>query len=97
MSQSESQQIKNIKDRYKASFGEKIELLNQQRDILVADNAASEKLIEIIHKLAGSSGMYGYDDISDLCRLIMAKADNSDAAEIESSMDQLIALFEQYR
>ncbi|MFT6032139.1 MAG: chemotaxis protein histidine kinase CheA [Arenicella sp.] len=96
MSQSESQQIKNIKDRYKASFGEKIELLNHQRDILVADKAASEKLFEIIHKLAGSSGMYGYDDISDLCRHIMAEADNSDADEIEASMAKLVTLFEHY-
>ena len=99
MSQVESPQIKALKERYKVSFTEKVELLNQQRDIFADGNPSSEQLVELhqqLHKLAGSSGMYGYLDINVLCREIMGKIDASNVADLVKQINKLTLLLEDH-
>ena len=99
MNQPESPQVKALKERYKASFPEKIELLNEQ--LLSLSTQASEKsgfveVRESLHKLAGSSGMYGYDDISLSCRNAMSIIDEADTVGLSSGLKEVIRLLEQY-
>lgn len=99
MSQVESPQIKALKERYKVSFTEKVELLNQQRDIFADGNPSSQQLVELhqlLHKLAGSSGMYGYLDINVLCREIMGKIDVSNVADLVKQINKLTLLLEDH-
>ena len=95
MNQFESPQVKALKDRYRASFVEKIATLNEQRNALAIDGDSQlTEAHESLHKLAGSSGMYGYEDVSLLCRKTMTKTDKADVVE---GLDALIELLEQHR
>lgn len=99
MSQSESPQVKALKERYRASFSEKIEALKQQCDAVADGQISSQQRLqvnEVLHKLAGSSGMYGYDDISASCREIMAEIDVATPASLVSKISVLILLIERY-
>jgi HPt (histidine-containing phosphotransfer) domain-containing protein len=68
----ESPQVKAIRQRYKASLKGKSDMVNDYLVLLIEPSGTSDdKLHNIyleLHKLAGSSGMYGYQDISDLAR-----------------------------
>jgi HPt (histidine-containing phosphotransfer) domain-containing protein len=97
MSQVESPQIKALKERYRASFPEKVELLRQQREVVVDGQISPQQRLqvnEVLHKLAGSSGMYGYDEISAKCREIMAGIDDAVAASLEAQITDLMQLLE---
>lgn len=54
--------FKQLKQKYLLSFDEKISSINQA---LESDDA--QALSVLIHQMAGSSGSYGFDDISSLC------------------------------
>ena len=76
---SDSPQIVAIRARYKASFSEKKQLIDEYVERLSDEPTDKLVLSELhgeLHKLAGSSGMYGYDDISRLCREIMQEIVN---------------------
>lgn len=95
MNRSESPQVKALKERYKQSFMDKIELLNSQ---LVNLNQGVDNLVEIhenLHKLAGSSGMYGYSDVSDLCRQTMGSCAGQNPGDVADGLSALIRLLEQ--
>ena len=99
MSQAESQQIRALKERYKTSFPEKITLLKAQ--CLAIESGAGDmdgfaEAHEVLHKLAGSSGMYGYDDVSNLCRETMVKLDQSDRTYVVAALHRVIALLQQH-
>jgi chemotaxis protein histidine kinase CheA len=99
MSQAESPQIKVLKQRYKASFAEKVELLNQQRDLVADGQPSSQQLVElhqVLHKLAGSSGMYGYLDINALCRQTMDQIEAIGTDDLVLEIDKLTLLLEQH-
>ena len=92
--ESDSPQIKAIRARYKAGFTEKAIMVEkfalelsenhpkglQERHRLFRDE---------LHKLAGSSGMYGYHDVCDLCRRAMYCIDNDQITELMIVSSQL--------
>lgn len=86
-------EIQAIRDRYKKSLPEKAELIEEQRQSLVNSNVnAYEQLHSLLHKLAGSSGMYGYDDIAALCRSAMVNAQNKDKTVLDQKLKELISM-----
>lgn len=90
-----SPQIQAIRERYKISLPEKAELIAEQVEALTqADANAFEESHNALHKLAGSSGMYGYDDIAVLCRNAMLSAQKKDAQLLIQQLSELIALLE---
>jgi len=93
----DSPQIKAIKERYKASFPEKLVILQTLREA-VENEADFEYVHEELHKLAGSSGMYGYDDIAGLCRLAMQytgkDSANRQPSKLLSTLGEVINLLE---
>jgi HPt (histidine-containing phosphotransfer) domain-containing protein len=99
MSQAESPQIKALKERYRASFPEKVELLRQQREVITHDQINSQQRLqvnELLHKLAGSSGMYGYLEINASCREIMVEIDVLDVATLVVMITELMMLLERH-
>lgn len=99
MSQADSPQIKALKERYRASFPEKIEILRQQCETIADGQICSKQRLQVneeLHKLAGSSGMYGYHEINTSCREIMAEIDVSDAATLVPKITGLMLLLEQH-
>ncbi len=87
----DSPQIQAIKERYKASFGEKKAIVEQ----IVMDLGSGDDLQparEELHKLAGSSGMYGYDDIALVCRMAMREIDTKEMDDLKYSLNKLIKL-----
>lgn len=95
MNRSESPQVKALKERYKQSFVDKIELLNSQ---LLSLNQGADNLLVIhenLHKLAGSSGMYGYSDISDLCRQTMESVTAQKPCDVADGLSCIIRRLEQ--
>lgn len=103
MTQADSPQILALKERYKSSFLEKIAEISECLDAVQAEQASREdviKLRDLLHKLAGSSGMYGYDDISVASRSAMRAAEkNENLKEIRglvASVADLISLLESH-
>ncbi len=95
MNQSESPQIKALKELYKSSLNKKIDLLERHRSDLRDDSGHRlSEVYEDLHKLAGSSGMYGYDEISSCCRDTMTRQNNTDMIE---GLESLINLLKHYR
>ena len=93
----DSLQIQAIRARYKTSLPEKAELVAQFTSELSQDDSgnASETLELFrseLHKLAGSSGMYGYHNICDVCRHAMSAIDNNDLEELKSTAARLSEL-----
>ena len=92
-----SPQIQAIRERYKRSFTEKIELITEHINALPqAEAGVMESAHEMLHKLAGSSGMYGYDDIAALCRVAMLNAQQSKADVLIQNLSELKSALEAY-
>lgn len=97
----DSPQIKAIRARYKTGLHEKAELIEQYKAELCdgcSENAHQDHALfrAELHKLAGSSGMYGYHDVCDLCRHAMSCIDNKDLAELTSAATELHELLLRY-
>ena len=98
--------IQELKDRYKSSFVEKSvaisELLltistgvsNPIKGAGGSDKACIE-IHEYLHKLAGSSGMYGYQDIAQLSRAAMDSSQQNDTQLLVEQLNKLRDLLEQ--
>lgn len=100
MTDIESPQIQALKQRYRESLAEKIELIEQQINLIVAaeaDAGSLEEAHQVLHKLAGSSGMYGYDDINLLCRKVMSGLGGSSVDDSVNALNQIAELLEQHR
>ena len=100
MTDTESPQIIALKQRYKDRLAEKIELMQLHIESIVDTNGDAdciEQTHQALHKLAGSSGMYGYDDISVLCRKAMADLDDAGVDKALSALSQVVALLEHHR
>lgn len=95
---SDSPQIAEIKLRYQQSFSEKTEIISEHLDALLGDDTQISlgDTREMLHKLAGSSGMYGYADISAVCRSAMERADQGDSSALANRLEHLKELLEQY-
>jgi len=100
MSAIESPQIQALRLRYKASLADKIELIQQQIDTISTssgDASSIEEAHQVLHKLAGSSGMYGYDDINVLCRNVMSQLAGLEIDDSVKALNQIVELLEQHR
>jgi len=104
MTQTDSPQIKALKERYKDSFSEKINDLEECLHAVQSESATHEdviKLRDLLHKIAGSSGMYGYNDISVLSRASMNLAERienlNEIEDLSLNVKQLISLFNSNR
>lgn len=96
----ESPEIKAIQQRYRASLAEKAEMLSSHlarvnaKDVVLA--SAYTDLHEDLHKLAGSSGMYGYDDIALAARDLMANIHQQEFSHVVTKLVALRGLLQQY-
>ena len=84
-----------IKNKYIATFAEK------QKDLQTAwDNKDVAQLHDLMHKIAGSSGAYGFQELSDQVRNSMeAIADDSDvnSDRVKKSVLQIISTLKKIR
>jgi chemotaxis protein histidine kinase CheA len=62
--------IKTLRAAYKEKLPEKIASLNAEWDDLLKkwDNEKIDSFYKLVHKLSGSSGSYGYPEISEATR-----------------------------
>ena len=71
----DSPQIQQLKSRYKASLPEKSAQIAELQSLLQSGQPSVPQTLkdihEFLHKLAGSAGMYDYDDIAALARASM--------------------------
>lgn len=100
----DSIKIQQLKHRYKNSLGEKLEDLDGHL-LAVGFDASGvhtrlDELHEYLHKLAGSAGMYGYDDIAQSAREAMVlttpHTEPPSSAAIKQAIGQLRQLLEQH-
>ncbi|MFT4629365.1 MAG: HPt (histidine-containing phosphotransfer) domain-containing protein [Arenicella sp.] len=93
-----SDKIQKLRDAYKSSLLDKSTVITELLLMISADASDSdtgisdENLIEIhqyLHKLAGSSGMYGYPEIAQLSR---AAIKSSERKAIQLLVEQLSEL-----
>lgn len=96
----ESEQIQAIRSRYKHSLSEKSEQISQYLNSIMDVEDFSDQIFtdlhEHLHKLAGSSGMYGYDDVASHSRQAMQQIVNNDEAGLTSNLLALRNLLKQY-
>lgn len=84
-----------IRTRYKASFTEKADTIAELIDLVSNDSVSESELFEVkeqLHKLAGSSGMYGYQDVCDRSRSGMVAIENDDLPSLTSDLEELRSL-----
>ncbi len=100
----ESPQVAALRIRYQNSFPEKSAALAEFQQLLSVDDDASattalnqnsETVGDYLHKLAGSAGMYEYDDIAALARQGMAQSKQQDLPALLQSLTQIRGLLEQ--
>lgn len=70
-----------LRRRYIESFPAKCAALEVAADQLPGDDAR-QSLRQLAHKLAGSAGMYGFDDIGHLAREIVHSIDAGASAAV---------------
>ncbi len=79
-----------LRKKYLSSFPVKLERIED------ALNKKDMKLIhDLIHKLRGSSGGYGFDEISVHCKNIMQQlheSNNKTTKDIEKAIEELLVL-----
>ena len=100
----ESPQVAALRIRYQNSFPEKSAAIAEFQELLSAGdptsgatalNKNSETASDYLHKLAGSAGMYEYDDIAALARQGMAQSKQQDMPGLLHSLKQIRSLLEQ--
>jgi len=99
----DSIKVQQLKHRYRNSLAEKAAELDSALAAIEFDHpgatATVQQLHEYLHKLAGSAGMYGYDDIASSARssMVLTNARLGVASEsaIRQSINELRHLLEQ--
>lgn len=74
--QSESTQLLAIKQRYKESLLDKAEYLSIWSSRTGRGIADYQELAAWLHKVAGSAGMYGYEELAEKARQLMQCTEN---------------------
>lgn len=100
MTEIESPQIQALKQRYKERLADKIELIQLQISAIIeasGDAVSIEEAHQTLHKLAGSSGMYGYEDVNFLCRKVMSQLGKASVDDAVCALNQIVELLEQHR
>lgn len=92
---SDSPQVQAIKQRYKESLKDKAEMVSGFR-LNVEMDSGFGTMKEELHKLAGSSGMYGYQDLADACRAAMSSIDSGAESLLREQLELIIGLLSQY-
>lgn len=101
----ESPQVKALRERYQQSLCDKSKMLGELIDTLSSANdepagngesGDAELLADYLHKLAGSAGMYGYDDVALLAREAMSDHRQGKLRDLVLRIAQLRSLLEQY-
>ena len=89
--------VEQLKAIYKNSLIEKAETLNTLfKEWQTENNEQTEiELHNYLHKLAGSLGMYGFDQLSDNARKIMNSLHTGSSEEIEPELTKLVAFLKQ--
>ena len=90
----ESQQIQALRAQYQASLLEKSKTASAWAQTLELNAQLDDVGVELeawLHKIAGSAGMYGYQNIAQKARELMARlaSKNSLGAEISRELAQL--------
>ncbi len=106
MNAKESPQIQAIRSRYRASLNDKAQMISVHvkaiSDIGVKTQSVEQEKLSLqslrddLHKLAGSSGMYGYDDVSVVCRDIMRAIDDADIKNAKQLLVELQQLLKHH-
>lgn len=94
-----SPQIAEIRARYQTSLPEKATMIDEHIYLLSMESVADsliQETHEALHKLAGSAGMYGYDEISLLCRAAMTNTSQQALDTLLSQLSELKNLLEEY-
>ena len=100
----DSPKVAALKIRYQSSFPAKSAAIAEFEAILENEEPASyssavnqnfETAGDYLHKLAGSAGMYGYDDIAQIARLGMAQYKVQDLRGLQHSLKQIRDLLDQ--
>jgi HPt (histidine-containing phosphotransfer) domain-containing protein len=89
-----SAEIEAVRQRYQASLMDKALTVSNCLTALESDQgcchqAGVQQTQEFLHKLAGSSGMYGYQDISELARTAMRDIEQNDQNNLHKRLSQL--------
>ena len=92
---SDSPQIQAIKQRYRESLKEKADMVAKFRSSIEVESQF-DLMKEELHKLAGSSGMYGYQDLADTCRAAMGSIDSDAIGILADQLDLIVGLLNQY-
>ena len=88
-----SELIQKIQANYRASLSDKLETLESLWSF--KDDGQNE-LLAFLHQLAGSAGMYGYDQISDQCIALQSSLKQADTEDsLDQSYRELYSLIEQ--
>ncbi|MGH1538874.1 MAG: Hpt domain-containing protein [Arenicella sp.] len=72
-----SERAQQLHDKYRQSLPEKCEQLQRSYDAALLDPASTEPLYQALHKLAGSAGMYGFEELSQLSSELLVMLDVS--------------------
>ncbi len=87
---SESQQIQELRERYKGSMPEKANMLTKHLHALLDHAEPPQEVYDVIkddvHKLAGSLGMYGYADLAKVARDAMSTINEQDADRLQHEL-----------
>ncbi len=93
----ESDQVRALRSRYKESLPEKAALVREwhlQETSGGISEAGVDELSSWLHKLAGSAGMYEYQEISDFSRSLMQSMPDLSSQELASRLKKLELLLE---
>lgn len=97
----ESDQVRDLKLKYQRSLNDKADilanyassLLHDDGGMLTVDDELQLELLDELHKLAGSTGMYGYDKLSQKCRKAMTFAQQQRIDKLYKALTKLEAKF----
>ena len=96
---SESAQVQQLRERYISSMPEKATMITEHIHVLLDQDSPNQETYDLIredaHKLAGSLGMYGYNDIASVARNIMSIIDQGDAEQLQLELLNLRNLLRQ--
>lgn len=89
--------VEQLRINYKNSFGEKAETLHALfKNWQIENNQQTQNhLHHYLHKLVGSLGMYGFDELSKLARTIMNNLPRKQPEMIEQELFKLVAFLKQ--
>lgn len=95
-----SDRINELRMRYKRSLAEKAEMLETLSAKIPTQMPVSEEMQseihEFLHKLAGSSGMYGYQDIAELSRAALTELEKQQLPALTEQLVQIRNLLQQH-